>query len=582
MNINTFQKIFEEEWQKFRTQKEKDIAFIEKSNTETEKPVPTFEEDPIGYILYSYPTLKDSLETLLTKDFLDYVTGIYVIAPIPTTFKVILHNNQFFYMIYMGRTWMAKVSGKKYYLLNVGERGRATEAIARLLTMGAPLGLEPSGAASENMTGEVPLPSEGSNPFASAGGETGGEETPPPAEETGAAPLAESKKKTLLEIGKKYPTAFRIALKQVLLLEGTVGQNTQKVIQRILTSPENEEYGLKPMVKTGRIANPNKISADQFLELLQKLYPEAEIKVIPPKTPPNIGNYGSSKFNMYTFDTEFGPVGVILASGMNKGEKYEKDFVNKMKTNAGKKLTDIDDKELVQLYDYLEIDPSTLKEDDIIGAGKLDTKRSINFEKPENIGSKIADIVIKYNGQEYNISLKDPKGDYVYNGGNVKFIKQNPEGNIYFDEETFIKDNSPTKEIFEVLNINPQRLADGLENYVKKEGVPSQWETISDYDGTKLEKMLASSYGYGYYYVRQIRPGELYIKDINSENDVTQLIGQISSVKIKYPSIASKSCEVKVETNSPEGGTNTYQVELRNSSGGILPSIKIKSIGTKS
>jgi hypothetical protein len=582
MNIKAFQKIFEEEWQKFRTQKEKDTAFIEKSNTETEKPVPTFEEDPIGYILYSYPTLKDSLETLLTKDFLDYVTGIYVIAPIPTTFKVILHNNQFFYMIYMGRTWMAKVSGKKYYLLNVGERGRATEAIARLLTMGAPLGLEPSGAASENMTGESPLPSEGSNPFANTGGETGDKETPPPAEGTGATPLAESKKKILLEIGKKYPTAFRIALKQVLLLEGTVGQNTQKVIQRILTSPENEEYGLKSMVKTGRIANPNKISADQFLELLQKLYPEAEIKVIPPKTPPNIGNYGSSKFNMYTFDTEFGPVGVILASGMNKGEKYEKDFVNKMKANAGKKLTDIDDKELVQLYDYLEIDPSTLKEDDIVEAGKTDTKRSINFEKPENVGSKIADIIVKYNGQEYNISLKDPKGDYVYNGGNVKFIKQNPEGNIYFDEETFIKDNSPTKEIFEILNINPQRLANGLENYVKKEGVPSQWETITDYDGTKLEKMLASSYGYGYYYVRQVRPGELYIKDINSENDVTQLIGQISSVKIKYPSIASKSCEVKVETNSPEGGTNIYQVELRNSSGGVLPSIKVKSIGTKS
>ena len=101
MNIKTFQKIFDEEYQKFRTQKETDKAFIEKFNTETDKPVPTFEEDPIGYILYSYPTLKEYLEKLLTKDFLDYVTGIYVIAPIPTTFKIILHNNQFFYMIYM-------------------------------------------------------------------------------------------------------------------------------------------------------------------------------------------------------------------------------------------------------------------------------------------------------------------------------------------------------------------------------------------------------------------------------------------------------------------------------------------------
>ena len=115
MNIKTFQKIFDEEYQKFRTSKETDKAYIEKFNKDTKK-IPTFEEDPIGYILYSYPTLKESLQTLLSNNFLDYITGIYVIAPIPTTFKVILHNNQFFYMIYMGRTWIAKVAGKKYYL----------------------------------------------------------------------------------------------------------------------------------------------------------------------------------------------------------------------------------------------------------------------------------------------------------------------------------------------------------------------------------------------------------------------------------------------------------------------------------
>jgi len=583
MNIKTFQKIFDEEYQKFRTQKETDKAFIEKFNTETDKPVPTFEEDPIGYILYSYPTLKEYLEKLLTKDFLDYVTGIYVIAPIPTTFKIILHNNQFFYMIYMGRTWMAKVSGKKYYLLNVGERGRATEAIARLLAMGAPLGLAPSGEASESATTEVPLPSEGSNPFASA---EAGTETPPagegaPPSEGGGAPLTESKKKVLLEIGKKYPIAFRIALKQILLLEGSINQNSAKVVQRILSSEENKEYGFTPMTKSSRVANPNKIPTEQFLDLLQKLYPEADIKIIPPKTGINQKPFGSSKFPMYSFDTEYGPVGIILASGMNKGEKYEKEFVEKMKANVGKKITDIKDEELVQLYDYLEIDPSALTEKDIIPAGKTDTKRSINFDKPEDIGNKIADIIIKYSGQDYNISLKDPKGDYIYNGGNVKFIKQNKEGGIYFDEEAFIKDNSPIKQIFEVTGINPQRIAEGLENYVKKEGLPSQWETIQDYDGIKLEKMLASSYGYGYYYVRQVKPGELLIKDINSEDDITQLIGEVKSVKVKYPSIASKSCEARVETNSPEGGQNTYQIDIRNSAGGILPSIKVKSIGTK-
>jgi len=578
MNIKTFQKIFDEEWQKFRTSKETDKSFIEKFSQDTEK-VPTFEEDPIGYILYSYPTLKESLQQLLSNNFLDYVTGIYVIAPIPTTFKVILHNNQFFYMIYMGRTWVAKVSGKKYYLLNIGERGRAVESIARLLMMGSPLGLEPGQEASENQTSEMPLPSEGGNPFATSPG-TEGEETSPPAEETsGATPLAESKKKTLLEIGKKHPTAFRIALRQVLLLEGSINQNSAKVVQRILNSEENKEYGLVPMTKSSRVANPNKIAPEQFEALLQKLYPDANIKIIPPKTGINVKPFGSSKFPMYSFETEYGPVGVILASGANKGETYEKEFVDKLKQAAGKSIEDIEDKEIKQLFDYLEINPVDLKPEDIEGTGKMDTKRTPSLEEPEDIGTKIADIIIKTNGQEYKISLKDPKGDYVYNGGNLKFIKQGQDGNVYFDENIFLNDNSLTKKIVEITGLNPEKIANGLENYIKKEGQPSEWEQISDYDGQSLTNFLRSSYGYGYYYVRQIKPGELYIKDINQKEDIDDIIGEITKVKVKYPSIKSKSCELKITTNSPEGGEVEYQIDIRNSTGGVVPvGLKVKSI----
>lgn len=575
MNISTFKKIFDEEWQKFRTSKETDKAYIEKFNKDTEK-VPTFEEDPIGYILYSYPTLKESLQTLLTNNFLDYITGIYVIAPIPTTFKVILHNNQFFYMIYMGRTWVAKVSGKKYYLLNVGERGRAIDAIARLLMMGSPLGVEPGEEAAENQTTEMPTPSEGSSPF--SGAPEGGTGTPPESEETPTAPLAESKKKTLLEISKKYPTAFRIALRQVLLLEGSIGQNSGKVVQRILNSEENKEFGFMPMAKSSRVANPNKIPNEQFQALLQKLYPDANIKLLPPKTGINVKPYGSNKFPMYSFDTEYGPVGIILASGANKGEQYEKDFVEKLKQNAGKNEKDITDKEVLQLLEYLEINPVDLKPEDIEGTGKVDTKRTPSLEEPEDIGTKIADIIISTNGQEYKISLKDPKGDYVYNGGTLKFIKQGQDGNVYFDEDTFIKDDSLTKKIVEITGINPEKIANGLENYIKKEGMPSQWENITDYDGQKIINFLRSSYGYGYYYVRQIKPGELYIKDINTKEDIDQLIGEITEVKVKYPSISSKSCEVRVTTNSPEGGEVVYQIDIRNASGGVIPQLKVKSI----
>ena len=168
MNLETFKKIFAQEFEKFQQERNQGEESFDDTIDET-LPTPTFEDDPIGYILYYYPTLKETLEILLTDNFLEYITGIYVIAPIPTTFKIILHNNQYFYMIYMGRTWMAKVSGKKYYLLNIGERGRAIDAIARLLTMGSPLGNEPSGDTNENISNSSPEPmsgeEEGGNPF---------------------------------------------------------------------------------------------------------------------------------------------------------------------------------------------------------------------------------------------------------------------------------------------------------------------------------------------------------------------------------------------------------------------------------
>jgi len=134
-------RLFKEELAKLKEADEDTITSEEEVEVEEPTPVedpksPTFEDDPLEYILFKYPTLTKTLEDLLSKDFRDYITGVYVIAPVPTTFKVLLHNNQFFYLIYMGRSWVAKVSGKKYYLLNLGEEERAKVAIANLLMMG--------------------------------------------------------------------------------------------------------------------------------------------------------------------------------------------------------------------------------------------------------------------------------------------------------------------------------------------------------------------------------------------------------------------------------------------------------------
>ena len=100
----------------------------------------SFEANPMEYILNKYPSLEGTLQDLLTDYFRDYVTGIFVVAPKPTTFKVLLHNGQMFFLIYGPKSYIAKVAGKRYYLLNLNEEESAVLAIADLLELGRPPG----------------------------------------------------------------------------------------------------------------------------------------------------------------------------------------------------------------------------------------------------------------------------------------------------------------------------------------------------------------------------------------------------------------------------------------------------------
>jgi hypothetical protein len=123
--------------------------------TQAEKIV-SFEDDPMAYILQKYPSLKGTLEDLMTSSFEDYITGIYVMAPKPTTFKILLHNGQHFFLIYARDSYIAKISGKKYYLLNIGEEEYAIKSIADLLTMGMPPGAKgPDDQTDNEITGGV-------------------------------------------------------------------------------------------------------------------------------------------------------------------------------------------------------------------------------------------------------------------------------------------------------------------------------------------------------------------------------------------------------------------------------------------
>lgn len=110
----------------------------------------TFEENPMEFILNKYVSLNEIMTELMTKDYREYLEAVYIISPKPTSFKVVLHNGQYFYLTYMGPAYEATVAGKNYYLSGVGERERCMIAISKLLRGGNPLKTKgPEGAEKE-------------------------------------------------------------------------------------------------------------------------------------------------------------------------------------------------------------------------------------------------------------------------------------------------------------------------------------------------------------------------------------------------------------------------------------------------
>jgi hypothetical protein len=102
----------------------------------------TFEGNPLEFILQKYDSLDATMVDLLTPSFRDYVIGIFIIAPKPTTFRILLHNNQEFHLIYGPQAYIAKIAGKKYNLMNLSEEEFAITSIAQLLELGMPPGSE--------------------------------------------------------------------------------------------------------------------------------------------------------------------------------------------------------------------------------------------------------------------------------------------------------------------------------------------------------------------------------------------------------------------------------------------------------
>ena len=87
-------------------------------------------------VLVKFPKLKEVIVNLLTNQYEIFMKNIEWVAPRPTTFRIVLGNDENFLLIYTERSWIAQVEGKNYYLLNLGEEEQATQAISRMLAYG--------------------------------------------------------------------------------------------------------------------------------------------------------------------------------------------------------------------------------------------------------------------------------------------------------------------------------------------------------------------------------------------------------------------------------------------------------------
>ena len=84
-----------------------------------------------------FPELKQTIVDLLTVEYNMFLSSIDWVSPKPTTFRINLKNDQNFYLIFGNRSWVAEIEGKSYYLANLPEASRASDAIARILRYGS-------------------------------------------------------------------------------------------------------------------------------------------------------------------------------------------------------------------------------------------------------------------------------------------------------------------------------------------------------------------------------------------------------------------------------------------------------------
>ena len=99
-------------------------------------------------ILAKFPTLEHALVRLHSDDWRQFVQGIDWVSPRPTVFRINLTNGQDYTLKWLGKDFEAEISGKKYYIGQIGDYQQALTKLSILYQEG-PMGEPDEGEGAE-------------------------------------------------------------------------------------------------------------------------------------------------------------------------------------------------------------------------------------------------------------------------------------------------------------------------------------------------------------------------------------------------------------------------------------------------
>ena len=265
----------------------------------------------------------------------------------------------------------------------------------------------------------------------------------------------------------------------------------------------------------------------------------------------------SSKFPSVGFKVGTREYDIVIANGSNAGEKYEQELLTGLISHH---VDGITDEYLEELEIQMEELDSTFHSADVktIKGREGGTRRS--DVEPQDVGPIIADIIITMNDDSKKyISIKNKRGSTFANLGGVSQT---------FSNDFTMNTKTNIGKLLIDIGFDPDLVKQGFTSYAKDK--PVHFETRIKMDkhvkpGDELYNFLLKSWGWGYFYIRELKPG-FKVKKITEKLVKETLLDGLIIHEINYPSRSSKQLWVKFGNGLVE-----YYLEIRNSAGKIKP-----------